>query len=249
MSENNINPVDLSDNILQELREINDEKKTNDWNFFTNIQVDTSNENANNEDKRILAKCELNHEFFIKNAKAEKKCPTCNSTSSSSIKLLRVLAESIFNKPFYKIYPGWAVTTDSKRKILMNICNMELKIVLDTGGKLSTRKKRKEVCEENKFLYLYVSGKELAESNLIKHQEEIKKHLSDSYHGDTYVDSVLTKIPLSVVKNTYGKLEAKEGEPNLPKCFITREQELELIEICEIDYFDFRRKPSIKIEK
>lgn len=177
MGENNI-PIDISDNILKELKEISNQGRTNDWNFFTkelaektpHVEVDNTN-----KDKRVLVKCEFNHEYFIKNAKAEQKCPTCTSTSSETIKSLRTLVENIFDKPFYKIYPAWAVPTDSKRKILMNMCNSELRIVFDIGGKISTRQKRKDVCVDNKYLYIYVGGKELAESNLTKHLDDIKK--------------------------------------------------------------------------
>lgn len=215
------NIADVSADIISEITRHADEEKakqdepTADWKYFTTV-TGGEDESESFLENRTRLICDVGHEYYVTNAKKDPGCKTCNRKESALVRKMRKTAETIFEKPFSCLYPAWACAPDTTRKLMMLVCNQELKLVFDNCTKKANRDIRRAVCEKNKFLYIYVSNSNIEKELLGSRgsREMIRDHINFGYHGDVYSARVIEKLQLDVKSGAYGNLNHGELLPH-----------------------------------
>lgn len=237
--QNNINVVDVSEDILAELKNASNEApaETADWEFFTsNVTEEPQAEDEDFLDNYIKLNCDYGHEFYTNKSTTSAKCTTCNARDGTHIKALRTQLDKIFEKPFSRSFPPWAVNPKSGRKLLLKIYNPDLRMCFESGCTTELKWTRNSLCKKNNYLFIYMKPGET--DRIYVHYEKIKAHIEGLFLDDLYIKRVLEKIKALEPAEKYGGLdhgEKEEGERTQP--YLLDDEFLkELVQMGRIDY-------------
>ena len=121
-----------------------------DWLFFT--KLDNTKETPKPPNYRKFERtCPNGHIFYAPNL--TKPCNTCSARESFLVEQIREATEDLFEVPFSRVSPTWAINPDTQRRITFKLYSPILNLVIDCQTNARQKIIRHDVCQKNNTFY------------------------------------------------------------------------------------------------
>jgi DNA phosphorothioation-dependent restriction protein DptG len=159
-----------------------------DWLFFT--QLEQPNDQKHPHYRKYERNCPKGHLFYAPNL--TKPCPTCTSRESYLCEQLRAKAEDLFETPFSRVSPNWAIHPQTQRRITFKLYSPDLNLVIDCQVPGVKKFTREDLCKQHNTYYLYITNANI-KTKLKAEADQLKEHLFNQLN-EARVTRVVKKI-------------------------------------------------------